>query len=62
MTSRKLRKSGSDSKANYHVTIAKDLVTQLDWEPGDKIEQDLVIGGSGAGQIKLEKIEESEEK
>ena len=57
----KLQKS-TDKKGNfrYHLTLSKELVTQLGWEKGDTISQDLTIGGSGAGQIKLDKKEEAD--
>lgn len=58
MTNRTLQKHAD--RDSYFITIAKDLVEQLDWEPGDKISQDLQIGGRGAGQLKLEKIDEEE--
>lgn len=46
---------------SYFLTIAKDLVEQLGWEPGDKINQNLRIKGRGAGKLELEKVDEEEE-
>ena len=57
MSSRKLQKTVQDGRVNYKLTISKELVDQLGWEKGDEIQEDLTIGGSGAGQIKLEKLE-----
>jgi hypothetical protein len=59
MTDRKLQKHGD--RDSYFITVAKDLVEQLDWKPGDKIKQDLQIGGRGAGALRLEKIEKEDE-
>jgi len=58
MTDRKLQ-THSD-RESYFITIAKDLVEQLDWEPGDKINQNLKIGGRGAGALRLEKLDEDQ--
>jgi len=59
MKSYKLQESkDKNGNVRYHLTLSKELVNQLDWSKGDQISQDLVIGGSGAGQIKLDKVEE----
>ena len=58
MTDRKLQKySDRDS---YFITVAKDLVEQVKWEQGDKIEQDLQIAGRWAGSLRPNKIEDNE--
>jgi len=56
----KLQKS-TDSEGNerYHLTLNKELVQQLGWSKGDVIDQDLTIGGSGAGKIKLDKLKDA---
>jgi len=56
MTDRKLQKHAD--RNSYFITVAKDLVDQLGWEPGDKINQNLQIGGRGAGALRLEKVDE----
>lgn len=58
MTDRTLQKHSD--RDSYFLTIAKDLVEQLGWEPRDKINQNLRISGRGAGKLELEKVEEDE--
>jgi len=55
MTDRKLQKHAD--RDSYFITVAKDLVDQLGWAPGDMISQDLRIKGRGSGKLELDKIE-----
>lgn len=55
MTIRKLQKHSE--RESYYITLASELVDQLDWKQGENIDQQIQIGGRDPGHLKLSKVE-----